>query len=122
MKVRDLARRAGVAASAVRSYKAAGALQQAQRRSNGFREFTEKDAGQLRLVITLRRLGLTPVAPLASTFAIATSRSEAPSTGASRLETDSNGHGALGRPSLVAPSVPGPDAHRYLESGPARPV
>ncbi len=61
MKVGDLARRAGVAPSAVRFYEAAGALPPARRGPNGYREFTETDLAHLRLVITLRRLGLPPV-------------------------------------------------------------
>jgi arsenate reductase (thioredoxin) len=61
MKVGDLARRAGVAPSAVRSHEAAGALPRARRGSNGYREFTEADVAHLRLVLTLRRLGLAPV-------------------------------------------------------------
>jgi arsenate reductase (thioredoxin) len=61
VKVAELARRAGIAPSAVRFYEAAGALPRAPRGPNGYREFTEADVAHLRLVITLRRLGVSPV-------------------------------------------------------------
>jgi arsenate reductase (thioredoxin) len=61
MKVADLARRAGIAPSAVRFYEAAGAVPRARRAANGYREFGEEDVDQLRLLITLRRLGLPPL-------------------------------------------------------------
>jgi DNA-binding transcriptional MerR regulator len=61
MKIAELPRRAGIAPSAVRFYEAAGALPPTRRGANGYREFTEADAAHLRLVITLRRLGLPPL-------------------------------------------------------------
>lgn len=61
MRVNELARRAGIAPSAVRFYEAAGALPPAARTANGYRQYGEADLARLRVVITLRRLGLAPV-------------------------------------------------------------
>ena len=61
MKIAELARRAGVAASAVRFYEEAGVLPDAARRANGYREYDDADLARLRLVVALRRLGLAPV-------------------------------------------------------------
>jgi arsenate reductase len=61
MKVSELARRAGVAASAVRFYEELGVLPPAARRDNGYREYGADALARLRLVVALRRLGLTPV-------------------------------------------------------------
>jgi len=61
VRIAELSRRVAVAPSAVRFYEAAGALPPAQRSANGYREFTEADVARLRLVISLRRLGLAPV-------------------------------------------------------------
>lgn len=61
MKVSELAREAGLAASAVRFYEEAGVLPPARRRANGYREYGEHDLARLRLVVALRRLGLAPV-------------------------------------------------------------
>lgn len=55
-----LARRAGVAPSAVRWYEQAGVLPAPERRANGYRDYGEADLARLRLVVTLRRLGLGP--------------------------------------------------------------
>ena len=60
MKIAELARRAGVASSAVRWYEQAGVLPAPTRRSNGYREYDDKDLARVRLVISLRRLGLGP--------------------------------------------------------------
>lgn len=60
MRVSELARRAGLSASGVRWYEAAGILPAPSRRSNGYREYTEADLSRLTLVLTLRRLGLSP--------------------------------------------------------------
>lgn len=60
MRIAELARRAGVAASAVRWYEQTGVLPAAERRDNGYREYGEVDLARLRLVVTLRRLGLGP--------------------------------------------------------------
>ena len=61
MKVSELARRAGVGPSAVRYYEAIGALPQAARRDNGYREYGDEALARLTLVVSLRRLGLPPV-------------------------------------------------------------
>ena len=60
MRVSELAERAGVAPSAVRWYESAGILPPAARRANGYREYAEDDLARLRLVVSLRRLGLGP--------------------------------------------------------------
>jgi arsenate reductase len=60
MRVSELARRAGTAPSAVRWYESAGVLPPAPRQANGYREYGEADLARLRLVLSLRRLGLAP--------------------------------------------------------------
>ena len=61
MRVSELARRAGIAASAVRFYEEAGVLPRAARRGNGSRDYPDEALARLRLVVALRRLGLAPV-------------------------------------------------------------
>jgi arsenate reductase len=60
VNVSELARRAGIAASAVRWYEAAGVIPPAPRRPNGYRDYGDLDLARLRLVVSLRRLGLGP--------------------------------------------------------------
>lgn len=60
VKVSELAQRAGVNASAVRFYEEVGVLPPATRRANGYREYGADDLARLRLVVSLRRLGLDP--------------------------------------------------------------
>ena len=60
MKVSELAERAGVAPSAVRWYESVGILPPATRQANGYREYADDDLARLRLVVSLRRLGLGP--------------------------------------------------------------
>ena len=60
MKVSELAERAGVAPSAVRWYESVGILPPAARQANGYREYVDEDLARLRLVLSLRRLGLGP--------------------------------------------------------------
>jgi arsenate reductase len=60
MRIAELARRVGIAPSAVRWYEQAGVLPPAQRRENGYREYADPDVARLRLVVALRRLGLVP--------------------------------------------------------------
>ena len=60
MRIAELASRAGVAASAVRWYEQAGVLPAPPRRDNGYRDYGEADLARLRLVVSLRRLGLGP--------------------------------------------------------------
>lgn len=61
MNVSQLARRAGIAPTAVRWYEDAGVLPPAPRAPNGYRTYGEDDLARLRLVVSLRRLGLPPV-------------------------------------------------------------
>jgi arsenate reductase len=60
MRIAELARRVGVAPSAVRWYEHAGVVPPPGRRANGYRDYTEADVARLRLVVALRRLGLGP--------------------------------------------------------------
>jgi arsenate reductase (thioredoxin) len=60
MRIAELARRAGVAPSAVRWYEREGVLPAPPRRDNGYRAYAEADLARLRLVVALRRLGLDP--------------------------------------------------------------
>jgi arsenate reductase len=61
VKIAELARRAGVATSAVRFYEEMRVLPAAARLPNGYREYDDADLARLRLVVALRRLGLAPV-------------------------------------------------------------
>jgi DNA-binding transcriptional MerR regulator len=58
MNVSELARRAGVTAKAVRFYESSGAIPAATRAANGYRSYTEDDLCQLRLIVSLRGMGL----------------------------------------------------------------
>ena len=60
MRIGELARRAGIAPSAVRWYEQAGVLPGPGRQENGYRDYVEADLARLRLVVSLRRLGLGP--------------------------------------------------------------
>jgi arsenate reductase len=60
VNVSELANRAGIAPSAVRWYESAGILPPAVRRENGYRHYGSEDLARLRLVVSLRRLGLGP--------------------------------------------------------------
>lgn len=63
VNVSDLAREVGIAPSAVRFYERKGILPPASRQGNGYREYTDDDLCRLRIVVSLRRLGLElPVA------------------------------------------------------------
>jgi DNA-binding transcriptional MerR regulator len=61
VNVSELAKRAGIAPSAVRFYEETGVLPSASRQPNGYREYGDQELARLRLVVTLRRLGLAPV-------------------------------------------------------------
>jgi arsenate reductase len=61
MNVSEVARRAGIAPSAVRFYEETGVLPPASRRENGYRDYGDEALARLRLVVALRRLGLAPV-------------------------------------------------------------
>jgi arsenate reductase len=60
MRITELARRTGVAASTVRWYESVGILPAPERRPNGYRDYDEADLSRVRLVVSLRRLGLGP--------------------------------------------------------------
>jgi len=60
MRIAELGRRAGVAPSAIRWYEDQGVLPAPDRRANGYREYDDGDLTRLRLVVSLRRLGLGP--------------------------------------------------------------
>lgn len=60
MKIAEVADRAGIAPSAVRWYEQAGVLPAPARSANGYRDYAEIDLARLRLVVSLRRLGLAP--------------------------------------------------------------
>jgi arsenate reductase len=55
-----LARRAGISASGVRWYESAGILPRPERQANGYRQYSEADLARLTMILTLRRLGLSP--------------------------------------------------------------
>jgi arsenate reductase len=61
MRVSEVARRAGIAPSAVRFYEEAGVLPRVPRSDNGYRDYDDVDLARLRLVVSLRRLGLGPL-------------------------------------------------------------
>jgi DNA-binding transcriptional MerR regulator len=58
MNVSEIARTVGIAASAVRFYERRGVLPKPSRQANGYREYTADDLCRLRLVVSLRQLGL----------------------------------------------------------------
>ena len=58
MNVSEVARKVGIAPTAVRFYERRGVLPVAARRENGYREYTDDDLCRLRLVVSLRSLGL----------------------------------------------------------------
>lgn len=58
MNVTELARRAGVTATALRFYEAEGVLPAARRGSNGYRVYDEDDVCRVRALSALRRLGI----------------------------------------------------------------
>lgn len=58
MNVSDIARVVGIAPSTVRFYERKGVLPRAPRQSNGYRRYTDDDLCRLRIVVSLRRLGL----------------------------------------------------------------
>lgn len=61
MNVAAAARAAGISPSGLRWYESIGVLPPAPRGENGYRTYTERDVSLLRLVVTLRRLGLSAV-------------------------------------------------------------
>jgi arsenate reductase (thioredoxin) len=61
MRIGAIARQVGIAPSAVRWYEDVGVLPAPERGANGYREYNATDVARLRLVVSLRRLGLPPV-------------------------------------------------------------
>ena len=60
MNISELAAAAGVTAWTVRWYETQGVLPASRRQANGYRSYGPSDVELLRLVVTLRRLGLRP--------------------------------------------------------------
>ena len=60
MRISELAHRAGVNPSAIRFYEEIGVLPSPIRQANGYRAYSTDDLARLRLVVSLRRLGLGP--------------------------------------------------------------
>src|SRR5262245_270159 len=58
MKVSELAKRAGIAPSAIRFYEAEGILPTAARGATGYRNDDEDDLCRVRVLVSLRALGL----------------------------------------------------------------
>jgi MerR family copper efflux transcriptional regulator len=58
MNVSEVARKVGIAPTAIRFYERRGVLPAAARRDNGYREYTDEDLCRSRLVVSLRSLGL----------------------------------------------------------------
>ena len=58
MRVSEIARRAGIAPSALRYYESEGAIPAPRRGANGYRQYDDEDLCRLRLVVALRGLGL----------------------------------------------------------------
>jgi len=60
VRISKLAERAGIASSAVRWYESVGILPVPARHGNGYRDYDDTDLARLRIVVSLRRLGLGP--------------------------------------------------------------
>ncbi len=58
MKISELARRGGIAPTAVRFYESAGVMPAPPRTESGYRDYDDADLCRLRLVVALRGLGL----------------------------------------------------------------
>jgi len=58
VKVSELAGHVGVSAAAIRFYEAEGILPAPSRAGNGYREYSDADLCRLRIVVSLRGLGL----------------------------------------------------------------
>jgi arsenate reductase len=95
VNISRLAERAGVATSTVRFYERSGVLPSAARRRNGYRDYDEADLAQLRLVVTLRRLGVS--APDAGRLAAACVGGAPAQLSNELLETLAAQHDAIAR-------------------------
>ena len=58
VNVSEIAREVGIAPSAVRFYERRGILPRPGRQQNGYRDYSPEDVSRIRLVVTLRQLGL----------------------------------------------------------------
>jgi len=58
MKIGDLARELGTTPEAIRFWERSGLVAEPPRRENGYREYGEREAARLRLLLGLRRLDL----------------------------------------------------------------
>ena|SRR6478735_7616173 len=58
MRVSEFADLVGITSAAVRFYESEGVLPAARRQANGYREYTQDDLCRLRVVVSLRALGL----------------------------------------------------------------
>jgi arsenate reductase len=58
VKIGELSWQGGIAPSAVRWYEDTGVVPRAPRGANGYREYVDEDVARLRLVVSLRRLGV----------------------------------------------------------------
>jgi len=58
VRISELARRAGTTAGAIRFYERSGVLPPAGKRANGYRSYGEADLCRLRVLVSLRGLGL----------------------------------------------------------------
>ena len=58
VNVSEIAREVGIAPSAVRFYERRGILPRPGRLRNGYRDYSAEDVSRIRLVVTLRQLGL----------------------------------------------------------------
>ncbi len=58
VNVSEMAREVGIAPSAVRFYERRGILPRPDRQRNGYRDYSPEDVSRIRLVVTLRQLGL----------------------------------------------------------------
>jgi DNA-binding transcriptional MerR regulator len=67
MNVSELAKRSGLSAKAIRFYESEGAIPVAARAPNGYRSYTDDDLCRLRVIASLRGMGL----PLAESSRLA---------------------------------------------------
>ncbi|CAJ0874702.1 hypothetical protein R20233_02070 [Ralstonia sp. LMG 32965] len=59
MKIGELARLSGVAASRIRFYEASGLLQPAERQSNGYREYAPESVTRLQIILRAQSAGFS---------------------------------------------------------------
>ena len=59
MKIGELARLSGVAASRIRFYEASGLLQPAQRQANGYREYAPETLTRLEIILRAQNAGFS---------------------------------------------------------------